>query len=361
MRGTGRGGAVRAGGSGPASLISSRSQLTKAAHLYYIEEISQQQIAERMNVSIASVSRALSRARQIGIVRISIHGDPDDFSGLEIAVEQAYGLRECLLVPSFDQVEHIYAGMATTLAELLGRILRQGDTLGLSWGETLKAVGDRMPPLSIQEVDVIPITGALGKIDTGIYPSSLARTFAEKVGGTPYLINTPAIVASKAIRRSLMADGSFQQVRAMWRRLNVALLGASGLGEDSSMYRASVFSAKEMESMQSAGGVAACNFSIFDERGAPVVSSVSERLVKLPLEELRQAKHTVLIAGGKNKVGPLSAVLRSKVVNTLITDVQSAQALLADAGGAKAPAEPAVQPAAPPAPAARSRPPARAR
>ena len=179
----------------------------------------------------------------------------------------------------------MYAGMAQSLAELLSRILKKGDTLGLSWGETLKAVGDKLPFLSIGDVDVVPVTGALGKIDTGIYPSSLARLYAEKVGGTPYLINTPALVGSKAIRRSLMSDSSFLQARALWKQLGVVLLGASGVGKDSSMFRASLLSAKEMEAMQEAGAVAACNFAIFDKHGAPVNSEVSERVVKLPAAE----------------------------------------------------------------------------
>ena len=299
-------GSVRVTRDGPLSLISSRSQLSKTAQLYYIEEISQQQIAKRMHVSIASVSRALAKARQLGIVKISIESDPDDFSSLEIGIEEAYGLRECLLVPSFDQIEHMYAGMAQSLAELLSRILKKGDTLGLSWGETLKAVGDKMPFLSIGDVDVVPVTGALGKIDTGIYPSSLARLYAEKVGGTPYLINTPALVGSKAIRRSLMSDSSFLQARALWKQLGVVLLGASGVGKDSSMFRASLLSAKEMEAMQEAGAVAACNFAIFDKHGAPVNSEVSERVVKLPAADLAQVRHTVLIAGGKTRSKPFA-------------------------------------------------------
>lgn len=281
------------GGPGPRplSLISSRSQLSKAAQLYYIEEISQHLIAKRMNVSVASVSRALDKARKLGIVRITIHADAHDFSQMEIALEQAFGLRECLLVPSFEQIEHVYAAMARSLAEILGRILRRGDTLGLSWGETLKALGDNMAPVPVKDVDVVPITGALGTIDTGIYPSSLARVFAEKFGGTPYLMNTPAIVGSDAIRRSLMSDSSFQQIREMWKRLNVVVLGAGGLGKDSSMFRAGIFSASELEAMQEAGGVAACNFILFDEEGNAVRAEVADRVVKLPLNELKHVEH----------------------------------------------------------------------
>jgi DNA-binding transcriptional regulator LsrR (DeoR family) len=324
----------------PLSLISSKTQLSKVAQLYYVEEISQHQIAKRMNVSVASISRALDKARRMGIVQITIQANPDDFSQMEIAVEQAFGLNECLLVPSFEQIEHMYAAMARALAEMLGRVLRPSDTLGLSWGETLKAMGENMPALPIGGVNVVPITGALGTIDTGIYPSSLARAFAEKIGGTPYLINTPAIVGSEAVRRSLMSDSSFKQIREMWRHLDVVILGAGGIGRDSSMFRANVFSAAELDSMQSAGGFAACNFYVFDQEGQAVRAEVADRVVKLPLNELKRVEHRILIAAGRNKARALRAVLRSKLVSTLITDVESARALLPEASATTASATP---------------------
>lgn len=320
----------RSGGSTrPFSLIASKTQLSKVAHLYYIQQISQHQIAKRMSVSVASVSRALDKARKKGIVQFTINADVDDFSQTEVAIEQTFGLDECRLTPSFERIEHVYAAMARVLADVLGRVLRPGDTLGLSWGETLKTIGENLPVLPIGAVDVIPIIGALGRIDTGIYPSSLARTFADKIGGRAYLVNTPAIVGSEAVRLSLMSDSSFQQTREMWRRLNVVILGAGGLGHDSSMYRVSVFSAAELDAMRSAGGFAACNFNLFDEAGRPVASEVADRVVKLPFADLQRVERRILVAAGRNKVDALRAVLTSKLANTLITDVESALAILA--------------------------------
>jgi len=310
------------------SLIASKAQLSKVAQLYYIEKISQHLIAKHMSVSVASVSRALDKARKMGIVQFTIQADPDDFSQTEVAVEQAFGLNECLLVPSFERVEHVYVAMGRVLAEVLSRVLHPGEILGLSWGETLKAIGESMPALPIGGVDVVPIIGALGTIDTGIYPGSLARAFAEKVGGTPYLVNTPAIVSSEAVRRSLMSDSGFQQILEMWRRLNVVILGAGDLGQDSSMYRANIFGAAELDSMQAAGGFAACNFHILDRAGRPVPSEVADRVVKISLSDLQRVERRILIATGQTKVDAIRAVLKSKLANALITDVESAQALL---------------------------------
>ena len=167
-------------------------QLAKIARLYHLEDVGQREIAERLNVSTASVSRALARARDLGIVHISIdESSTASHAGLEIAMEQRFGLRECLLVGRSERLEQTYSDLAEQIGALLSRVLRPGATLGLSWGETLKAVGENLPANTSVRADVVPIIGAMGRIETGVYPNSIARSFAEKLGGNAYLVNTP--------------------------------------------------------------------------------------------------------------------------------------------------------------------------
>lgn len=48
----------------------------RAARLYYVDELNQAAIAERLTVSRPTVSRLLAEARRVGIVQITVH-DPD--------------------------------------------------------------------------------------------------------------------------------------------------------------------------------------------------------------------------------------------------------------------------------------------
>jgi DNA-binding transcriptional regulator LsrR (DeoR family) len=309
--------------------VSRRSQLSKIAQLYYIENIGQREIAGRMNISIASVSRALVKAKDLDIVRITINTGASDFSQLEIEMENRFSLRECMLVPSFERIERVYDQMAVVAAELLGRVLKQGNTLGVSWGETMKAIGESLPGISISRVDVVPIVGAMGKIETGIYPNSIARTFAEHLGGNAYLVNTPALVDSAETRQSLLADSNFQQVSDLWRRLDMAILGVSNLDIESSAYRGGIFNAAELARMKKAGGVCASNFIIFDAEGRVVDTPISDRIVCLPLPDMKKVRNVVLTAAGPSKVEPLLAMLRSGIATALITDEDCARAILA--------------------------------
>ncbi len=304
-------------------------QLVKISRLYHLEDVSQRQIAERLSVSTASVSRALAQAKELGIVQVTINESiATSYAELEIEMERRFDLRECLLVGRFDKREQTYGALAGKVGTLLSRILTPGSTLGLSWGETLKAIGENLPSLPTVRADVVPIIGAMGKIETGVYPNSIARTFADKMGGSAYLVNTPAIVDNPQTRASIMADSNFEQVRKLWRRLTAVILGVSGLGADTSAYRGGIFNRNDLAVMRSRGGVCATNFIILDSEGRPVSTPLSERIVCLSVPEMRNLRNVVIVAAGDNKIVPLRAALKSRLAHVLVTDVSCALALL---------------------------------
>lgn len=245
-------------------------------------------------------------------------------------MERRFSLKECLLVPRYERIEHTYERMAGAAGDLIGRVLRDGSALGVSWGGTMRAIGENLSnSLPPGRVDVVPTIGAMGKIETGIYPNSIARAFAEKLGGDAYLVNTPAIVDTPEIRDSLMADLSFSPIRDMWQKLDMAFLGVSNLDESSAMYRSGLFTKDELALMRTSGGVCASNFIVFDEAGQVVATPISERIVCLSAEGLRTVRNVVVTAAGPSKTEPLRALLRSGLCTMLITDIECARDILA--------------------------------
>lgn len=306
----------------------SLSSLAKIARLYYVSEMQQKDIARKMNISVASVSRALQKAKELGIVKVSIN-DPDAGTGeLEISMEKRWGINECLLVPRGESLSDTFRAMADRTTELLGRILKRGDTVGVSWGETLKSIGEHMGSLGLSGIDVVPVVGAMGTVETGIYPNSIAREFAQKIGGTSYLMNTPALVDTPEIRESLQRDSNFQMVREKWNGLTTVLLSVSSLEEETSAFRRGIFSRTDMEETRGLGGVCATNFSFLDVAGREIDAPLSQRITNMRFGEFRVISQMVVIAAGDHKVEALRAVLNSGLVKILITDRESARLLI---------------------------------
>jgi len=60
-----------------------------------------------------------------------------------------------------------------------------------------------------------------------------------------------------------------------------------------------------------------------------VKSPFNDRVVGMDLEQLRKVKRSVGIAGGQRKIAAIRGAVRGGLVNVLITDLATAQALVA--------------------------------
>ena len=300
------------------------SQLQKIARLYYVEDLNQRQIATKLNISMASVSRSLARAKELGIVRISIADAPDSYYDLEVQLEQRYGIKECVVTPSFERQANTYHAFAAALADMLPRIVARNSLIGVSWGETLKALGDELAGVESLHCDVIPVIGAMGTIETGVYPNSIARSFADRLGGSAYLVNAPAVLDDRETAQRLVEDSTFEQVRELWQRIDVAILGASSLDDETSMARGGIFTPEEMGSLREAGATAATNFLFLSADGEVRTPALSERIVCLSEALMRRIPNVIIAAGGPGKAPAIDATLRSGLAHILITDADTA-------------------------------------
>ena len=305
-----------------------RSQLVKIARQYYQEDLSLRQIAIKRNISIATVSRLLARAKREGVFEITIHDASPSFRDLEIEIEPRFGLKECCIIPFSENTESVYRDMAQAVGLLLQRMLKNGTYLGLSWGETLKAIGQNLRVPAMKHVRVVPIIGAMGTIETGIYANSIAKSFAEQLGGMSYLVNPPAILDSKQVKKSVSRDRNFFEVKALWDQIDVALLSVSGLDTDASIARFGIFPQEELDYLRSLGVVCTTNFNMIDENGQPVSNKVSERIITMGLQQLKKTKNVILVASGETKVQAIAAALRGRIADVLVTDNKTASALL---------------------------------
>jgi len=302
-------------------------QLSKIARLYYDAGLTLKQIGERMNVSIATVSRSLVEARRRGIVKITVSDELEDFRNLESSIEEKYGLEECRIVSSSDRVEDVYREMASALGQTLRRILKPGMLVGLSWGHTLKSIGEYLPPLHRAKCDTIPILGAIGAVETGLFPNAISRSFADRLGGKSYLVNAPAILDSKNMRETIEMESMFRPIRQKWDEVDVVLLSVSGLDRKASVSRYGILERSWMDELVHLGTVCATNFIMLDAEGREVQNEITDRLLRLSLPSLLKVRKKIVLSFGKAKCVAIGAALRGGVATALITDYDTAAGL----------------------------------
>jgi deoxyribonucleoside regulator len=301
-------------------------ELARVARLYYVQGMPQREIAARLGTSIATVSRAVARARAAGVVTFQINADREEsVHELEAQIEDRFGLNECRIA---DPQLPLAQGLAVELETALGRLATPGVLVGVSWGNTLKGISELLGQISSNGAEVVPLLGAMGHQDTGVFPNEIARNFARSLGGVNTLVNIPALVDNEEVRAALISDSSFAPIQHLWKRLGIAIFSVSPISEQSSMFTTGLFTARQLEELRATGAVAALNFNFLDELGNPVEADLGRRLVCAPTSVIDNAAHRVMAACGDEKVPALLAALAGNHATILLTDQSTGAALL---------------------------------
>ncbi|MDR7481846.1 MAG: sugar-binding transcriptional regulator [Armatimonadota bacterium] len=317
-----------ASGSAPARGRGAAALLAKVADLYYLRDLTQQEIAGRLGLSRPTVSRLLRRSRDLGVVRIEIVAPPDSHHDLERALEECFGLREAIVVTGdADDAAATRRALGRAGARYLERALHGGERLGVSWGTTLRAVVDHLRGRPLR-LTIVPLVGGVGQVAPGIHANDLAAGLAAAFAGQAHLLHAPAIVASPGLRRALLADVGIRRVLALARQVDVALVGIGALVPSSTLVRSGYFSAGDLAQLRRRGAVGDICTRAYTGTGASVDGALDRRILAVSLDDLRRIGTVVAVAGGPEKAAAIAGALRGGLIDVLVTDHLAAAALL---------------------------------
>ena len=305
--------------------------MTKVAHLYYDRDMIQPEIAAQLDLSQATVSRLLKRAKQEQIVRVTVNVPHGVYSELEELLQKTYGLKEAVVVDSVEHSDQILRDIGAAAAYYLETTLRTGDVIGVSsWSSTLLAMVDALQPLARPpQVQVLQILGGLGSPAAEVYASRLVGRLARLVRGEAVLLPAPGVVGTPEAGSILLKDRYVQEAVALFERVTIALVGIGTL-EPSGLLASSgnIFSSEELDMLREAGAVGDICLRFFDAAGKPVETPLNQRVIGMGLDQLQKVKRAVGIAGGAQKLGAIRGALQGRLINVLITDFFTAQHLL---------------------------------
>lgn len=290
--------------------------------MHYLSGMSQVDIAKRIGVSTATVSRLLQRARAEGIVRIEI-ADLVSAEELGAALRERLGLKAAAVV---EAPANSLSSLAAPVGELLlGAGLGPGSVLAIGWGRAIRAVLDSgLPPAP--GVLTVSATGGMQQHLPHFQVNEFVRLAAEQAGGTPHFIHAPYL-PSAVTRDAFLADTAIAESVALWDRIDVALVGI-GLPHAKNSPEASAATPDEQALVNAAGDVIR---HYFDEEGRPVPWEGESRMIAASPEQLRRARLVIGVAAGPEKTEAILGAVRAGLVTALVTDARTADALLAQA------------------------------
>lgn len=314
--------------------------MVRVSRLYYEQGLTQQQIARATRLSRPTISRTLDRAKRAGIVQIRILDPAEDVQALARALATRFKLREVVLADAGpDGQENPRTRVGRRVGEYLQAMLRDGMTLGVTWGKTLQEMALTLKPAHLANLTVVQMMGGLAVLEDSMETTRLAQEVGRILGGRTVQLLAPAFVADPRARRNIMATPAVRQATEFLRRLDAAVVGIGAVSPHVSLVERGYLPAAEMVRYRRLGARGEMLLQFFDATGSPL-DALNQRVIGMPIGDLPRVPLVVAgVSGPPDKSEAVLAAIRGHFVHVLITDVETARLVLerADAETAATP------------------------
>jgi DNA-binding transcriptional regulator LsrR (DeoR family) len=283
----------------------------------------QNAIAEQLGVTRPQVSRLLKRARAEGIVEIRIIDRTATESPAADALRRSYGLDAVHLAPTVAGPDDLSRRMVGRLAaQVLRSAVRDGEIIGIGDGASVTAVADALEDAATPvAATVVPLAGGYWSPGPERDPF---RRIADAFGAIPHGLMAPGLLDDATTKRALQGHAGVQAILDLWSRLDVALFGIGGPS-----WGVAQVGPEVMTHLQAAHAIGEVLIAPFDLDGVFVCPELRERVLAFDARQLGRVATSIGVASGPSKVRPILGALRAGVVRTLVTDVATAEAVVA--------------------------------
>lgn len=306
------------------------SRVVKAAKMYYQLDYSQQAVAEELGISRPSVSRLLREAKEQGIVQIRIVDPYQDLQQIGAVIEEHFGLKDCIVVDAPVHDDYIIKEeIGRQTASYLQQIVKDHDIIGTTWGSTMYEVARQLQQKSVHDVVVTQLNGGVSYSEANTYASEIIHYLGRAFHTSPYFLPLPAIVDHIVVKQAIVSDRHIRHVLELGQKANIAVFTVGMRYEDSALYKADYLTDDDMKVLKEKQAVGDICSRMFDINGNLCDEDLNNRTIGIELEDLKEKEYAILAAGGLQKLDAIIGSLQGGYCNVLITDLFTAEALLA--------------------------------
>lgn len=298
--------------------------LSSIARRFYLEDASKTELAAEFSISRFRVARLLQQARDQGVVTIEINDRDESREGLSAELAGHLLLEQCVVVKAGDNEDDNRRRLARAAAPLIAGSVRDDDVIGLSWGRTLVAIGEELPALPPSTV--VQLTGTVGN-DFRQSPVEVIRRISGRSSVEAVAVFAPLFAASESAADTFRSDPAIQGALSRYAQLSLAVL-AVGSWDPPITQLGPLLSAIDRAELEREGARAEIAGIFLRGDGSVIETDLSRRRISVSADELMGTPRVIAVAGSVDKAGAISAVARSGIVTSLVTDDRTAAALL---------------------------------
>jgi len=296
--------------------------------LHLVEGATQDSIATRLGMTRAKVNRYVAACREEGLVRVSVDTGLRFCFEAESALVARYGLAAAYIVPTPAAPEATASVVGAAAGAFVSAQLQPGQTLALGWGRTLDASVRGLEPRSASGNVIVGLMGGLSRAGS-INPYDIATRFARQLDAACYYLIAPILAESTQAAETFRSMQMVRDVLSRAASAEHALVGAGDLQEAAIELASGVLTRTDQQRLTRAGAVGNVFGIYLSADGRVVDDEVNARRVQLDAASIRRIPNRIVAAGGKEKVPILRAALTGGLCTSLVSDLETARALLA--------------------------------
>ncbi|MDD2231730.1 MAG: sugar-binding domain-containing protein [Sphaerochaetaceae bacterium] len=302
--------------------------LYKTAVLYYKGNMTQEEISVKLGISRPMVSRALSRAAAVGIVKIDVI-PPKGVTELSGCLAKLLGLKEVIIAPAMNtsgsDVEDRLDDAAEFGAKYLEKAIDGETNIGIGWGMTVyKTIMnlDRLPK-NAELRRFVPLVGSMGRNESHFQANAMVNTAASRLGGLAFYYNVSSLLAGDNAEAQVL-KAKFSEVYQLWHDLDVAVIGLGACGPKPS-FPISDYPKVELDQIYGRKAIGDILGRFFNKEGyIDLKYEGGGAYLGVPAEDLKKAKKIICLATGTSKIEGIITAARLGFFNVLVTDSRTA-------------------------------------
>lgn len=304
--------------------------LVEIAYLYYEKRKKQSEIAKHFNISRSLVSLHLTKAREMGIVEITINDELlHPYHQLEQNMCETFSLTDVICVDTFENKEERKNRIAKAANRYLLRNLNNGDTVGIAGCTTINEMSNIISSsMEYPDVTFVSTTGGLGADSKDIQTNLICEKFAVKLQAKAKYLYTPVVLDSVLAKDILMQQSFIYETLDAAKSADVLLMGIGGTPDVSTLAGAYMHLIEMDKDENYSKIVGDIGYNFIDDEGELVDCEWNQRVINLKTDEFRKIPLVIAVAAGNEKVFSIFASLQARLLDTLITDEQTARELL---------------------------------
>ncbi|MFC3703912.1 sugar-binding transcriptional regulator [Devosia honganensis] len=303
-----------------------RQMHIRAAWLYYMEGMTQADIAHILGTTRLKINRILSEARTDGLVNITINSPLVSTVALERELIRDFNLADAVIIPTPAEGSQTQNLLGKAAAQFVSQYIARNTVrrFGIGWGGTLREMVNQLPVGNYSDMTVISIMGGLthgAEFNTFNIVSDMAR----RLGARCEYLAAPIYASSERSRNIILEQDVFRHTFEEIEKADLVVVSIGDATNQSLLISRGIPPDASMEDLRDAGAVTDICGHFLDEHGVELEYDLNRRAITVSLDALRKIPMRVFAAGGAHKTQAIAAVLRSGLISVLISDEDTAR------------------------------------